>query len=112
MKRRIVSAQSTLEYAVIIAVVAAVLTGMRFYFQRGLQSAIKVAADQIGTQEDGESIDTSDGVKTIEGSAQLMETSTSGTETEQVSLGSSRSRVFSSTTTSKGTSLSTSQEEE
>jgi Flp pilus assembly pilin Flp len=42
--------QSTLEYAIIIAVVVAALVGMQVYMKRGLQGKIKEATDQIGEQ--------------------------------------------------------------
>jgi len=42
--------QSTLEYAVIIAVVAAVLISMQVYIKRGLQGKIKQSTDDIGEQ--------------------------------------------------------------
>ncbi|MCU0666751.1 MAG: hypothetical protein MUF05_06630 [Candidatus Omnitrophica bacterium] len=43
-------AQSTLEYAVIIAVVVAALIAMQTYFKRGVQGKIREASDQIGEQ--------------------------------------------------------------
>lgn len=43
-------AQSTLEYAVIIAVVVAGLIAMQAYVKRGLQGKIKDATDDIGEQ--------------------------------------------------------------
>lgn len=43
-------AQSTLEYAVIIAVVVAALISMQIYFKRGLQGKIRQASDDIGEQ--------------------------------------------------------------
>lgn len=42
--------QSTLEYAVIIAVVVAALIAMQAYFKRGVQGKIKQASDDIGEQ--------------------------------------------------------------
>jgi len=42
--------QSTLEYAVIIAVVVAALVGMQAYIKRGLQGKMKESTDQIGEQ--------------------------------------------------------------
>jgi uncharacterized protein (UPF0333 family) len=44
MKRR---GQSTLEYALIIAVVVAALTAMSVYVQRSVQANLKVIEDQI-----------------------------------------------------------------
>jgi len=43
-------AQSTLEYAVIIAVVVAALIAMQAYVKRGLQGKIRSASDDIGEQ--------------------------------------------------------------
>jgi len=42
--------QSTLEYAVIIAVVVAGLIAMQAYVKRGLQGKLKQASDDIGEQ--------------------------------------------------------------
>ncbi|MDP3723321.1 MAG: hypothetical protein Q8R91_07485 [Candidatus Omnitrophota bacterium] len=42
--------QSTLEYAVIIAVAAAALVAMQFYMKRGVQGKLRDATDQIGQQ--------------------------------------------------------------
>jgi len=47
IKRR---AQSTLEYALIVAVVVGGLIAMQVYVKRGLQGKIKESADQIGEQ--------------------------------------------------------------
>jgi Flp pilus assembly pilin Flp len=43
-------AQSTLEYAVIIAVVAAALVAIQIYLKRGVQGKLRQSADQIGEQ--------------------------------------------------------------
>jgi len=43
-------AQSTLEYAVIIAVVVAGLIAMQAYMKRGLQGKLRQASDEIGEQ--------------------------------------------------------------
>jgi Flp pilus assembly pilin Flp len=42
--------QSTLEYAVIIAIVAAGLLAIKIYMGRGLQGKLREATDQIGEQ--------------------------------------------------------------
>ena len=49
VKRR---AQSTLEYAALIAVVVAGIIAMQTYFKRGLEGKVKSSADDIGTQYD------------------------------------------------------------
>lgn len=45
--------QATMEYALMAATVAAAIVGMSLYARRGVQAAVRVAADQIGTQKDG-----------------------------------------------------------
>ena len=47
LKRR---AQSTLEYALVIAVVVGALVAMQVYVKRGVQGRLKSAADDIGEQ--------------------------------------------------------------
>ena len=42
--------QSTLEYAVVIAVVVAALLAMQIYMKRGVQGKMRSATDQIGDQ--------------------------------------------------------------
>lgn len=46
--------QSIMEYAIIISIVVIALSAMRVYVQRGIQATIKVAADQLGAQQDAE----------------------------------------------------------
>lgn len=43
-------AQSTLEYAVIIAVVVGALLSMQIYMKRGVQGKLRESTDQIGEQ--------------------------------------------------------------
>ena len=43
-------AQSTLEYAILIAVVVGALIGMQTYVKRGLQGRLKAATDDVGSQ--------------------------------------------------------------
>ena len=43
-------AQSTLEYALMIAVVVGALIAMQVYVKRGLQGKLKDSTDQIGEQ--------------------------------------------------------------
>lgn len=40
------------EYAILIAIVSAVLVGMQYYMRLSIQGVIKAAADQVGKQED------------------------------------------------------------
>jgi len=42
--------QSTVEYALIIAVIVAALIAMQTYFKRGVQGRLKQASDDIGEQ--------------------------------------------------------------
>lgn len=43
-------AQSTLEYAMVVACVAAALLAMQFYLKRGIQGKLRQAGDEIGEQ--------------------------------------------------------------
>ena len=45
-------AQSIMEYTIVIGLVGVAVLGMITYGKRGIQVAIKVAADEIGRQED------------------------------------------------------------
>lgn len=42
--------QSTLEYAIVIAVIVGGLIAMQVYFKRGVQGKLKQSADDIGSQ--------------------------------------------------------------
>jgi len=57
-------AQSILEYAVLLGLAGIALSSMQVYFKRGIQSVIKVAADEVGKQEDSEDFDPIKGTKT------------------------------------------------
>lgn len=66
VKKRL-KAQSIAEYAILIGVIFAALAGMQVYSRRGINAAIKVAADDVGNQDDaigdlnlGDSKDNSD----------------------------------------------------
>ncbi len=48
-------AQSTLEYATLIAVVASALLAMQIYLKRSTQGRLRGATDEIGSQFDAES---------------------------------------------------------
>lgn len=41
-------AQSILEYAILIGIIAAALSTMQIYLRRGIQSVIRAAADEVG----------------------------------------------------------------
>lgn len=47
--------QVTLVYAILLSIVGLALIAMNTYFRRGIQSGIKIAADEIGVQEEYES---------------------------------------------------------
>lgn len=47
-------AQSILEYVVLLGIVGLALGTMGLYFRRSIQSVIKIAADELGSQEDTE----------------------------------------------------------
>jgi hypothetical protein len=51
MFRRRKKGQSTLEYAILIAVVVAALLGMQTYFKRGVSARAKSSADDVGGGE-------------------------------------------------------------
>jgi hypothetical protein len=53
MLRRL-KGQSTLEYAMIIAVVVGALLAMQIYMKRGVQGKLRESTDEIGTQFDAE----------------------------------------------------------
>jgi len=50
MLRKFRKGQSTLEYALIIAVVAGAMIAMQVYIKRGVQGKLKATADDIGKQ--------------------------------------------------------------
>lgn len=45
-----ISAQSTIEYAVLIACIVAAVIGMQFYLRRGIQGRLRQGGDEIGQQ--------------------------------------------------------------
>ena len=74
-------AQSILEYTVVIAVVIAALSGMQLFFKRGIQASLKLAADQIGTQQDSAEVDiVRGGIITSSESTSTMQTISSSTQ--------------------------------
>lgn len=102
-------AQSMLEYAVLVGIIALALAGMSLYFRRGIQAAIKVAADEIGNQSEAEETDPNKGTKT----ASLIQTLVSGSQgtanlpqgaTQRIRgyLGGGQRTDFDTTTTSSG----------
>lgn len=65
--------QATLEYAVVLGLVVAALTMMQVYVRRGIQSAIKLSADEIGRQEDSIDLDPARG-RTLESAMRTVST--------------------------------------
>ena len=49
-RRSSLTGQSTLEYAVLISVIAAAVLGMQIYLKRGIAGRVKASTDQIGDQ--------------------------------------------------------------
>ncbi|MCX5704000.1 MAG: hypothetical protein NT066_05895 [Candidatus Omnitrophica bacterium] len=64
MRNKSRAAQSILEYTLIISIVAVALFAMQLYFRRGIQAVVKLAADDIGNQQEGgDEIDPLRGIK-------------------------------------------------
>jgi len=74
-------AQSTLEYALIIAVVIAALLAINTYMKRGVQGRLKESTDEIGKQFDASQGYTSAWKATSSGATTTTETRASGTGT-------------------------------
>ena len=81
-------AQSTLEYAIIIAVVMAGLWMMQNYLKRGYQGKLKDAADQMGEQYDPKAIT-------------ATYTITAATNVTQTNFGTAQSSVYTDQVNSK-----------
>lgn len=47
-------AQTLLEYLILVGIVAAVFIGIGPLFRRSVQAVVKIAADQLGNQQDSE----------------------------------------------------------
>ena len=50
-------AQVIFEFAIVLALVALALAMMQIYLKRGIQAGIKIAADELGLQEDEVELD-------------------------------------------------------
>jgi Flp pilus assembly pilin Flp len=57
--------QGIIEYAIILGLIVAALSAMRVYIKRGIQAGIKVAADQLGSQENAEETDLKKGGRIV-----------------------------------------------
>lgn len=85
--------QSTLEYAIIIAVVVGALLAMQIYMKRGLEGKLKDSSDNIGAQYSAGNVTSShttitttssDEKTSSEGSSSNVDTSSTLTGTETV----------------------------
>ena len=99
--------QSILEYAVILGVVITALLAMSLYFRRGIQSVIKVAADEAGDQEYAEEIDPFKGVKV----SSLIGRQSRSTQVNKALSGGSRISEIDMTVDASGNSTSVSIQE-
>jgi Flp pilus assembly pilin Flp len=59
MKKYGLKGQSIVEYAVLLACIAAALLGMQYYIKRSVQGRVKQAADEIGDPYDSENMNIS-----------------------------------------------------
>ena len=96
-----------MEYAVVLSLVVVALSAMALYFRRGIQSVIKVAADEAGKQEDAEEIDPLRGVK----ASSSVSRESRMTQRQRVLEDESRISDMDAVTSSGGTSTSVSTQE-
>lgn len=100
--------QSLIEYSLILAIVGTALMGMQVYMKRGIQAAVKVSADQLGSQQSQQVLINfrrqTNSVTTTSGSR-------SGSVETQVSAGGAQNRSTDTTSTSSGSSSSVSTQE-
>jgi uncharacterized protein (UPF0333 family) len=94
--------QSVLEYAIVLGLVIFALSAMALYFRRGIQSVIKVAADEVGSQKDAEEIDPLKGSKTSSSINRQLQM----TQTGKVAAGNERQSGFNVVSSTSGTSTS------
>ena len=80
---RKIKGQSTLEYAMIIAVVVGALLALQIYMKRGLQGRMREAADDIGKQFEAEQTKI---VSTQKKTGKTIETTTKGKTTTAIPL--------------------------
>ncbi|MFA5144929.1 MAG: hypothetical protein WC723_02870 [Candidatus Omnitrophota bacterium] len=107
MFKQFTKAQSLVEYSIILAVVLAALMGMQLYMKRGLQAGVKVAADQLGSQESADVlINFKRQANTVSNTTALK----SGVVRTQVSEGGSQTKATDITDTVVSSSVSTMQE--
>ena len=101
-KRRICTnrGQAVFEYAVILGIVVLALSLMQTYVRRGIQAGIKVAADELGTQQGSVEQDPSKG--TVQESS--INSSASVRQTSAVTAGGASSLSLDEKTTASGSS--------
>ncbi len=90
-------AQSTAEYVFMAGAVIMAFAMMAAYMQRGVQARIKIAADELGTQEGSEE-DANYGTK----GSSTMRTVSHADSTKQVFAGGSETLSFNSLSTGSG----------
>lgn len=97
----------------ILGVVALALITMQFFFKRGIQASIKLAADEIGRQEDAEGVAIENGgIKTEESSNAVAHTFTTGRDRLQQYEGGAQQKNLDRTTTASGSSSYVTRQEE
>ena len=102
MKNR---SQSILEYTVILSIAVIVLSAMSLYFRRGIQSVIKVAADEFGDQKEAEEVDPLQGIASTSSN---IKRKSHTTQSIKVAAGNERTSNFNKTSTASGVSTSVS----
>lgn len=99
--------QSISEYTLIVGIVAVAIIGMQVYMKRGIQAVIRVAADEVGSQEDAmEDVEKGDLQNSTFDTAVVAESRLITSE------GGAQAKVFDVTTDSSGNSTYESKEEE
>lgn len=76
-------AQVIFEFAIVLALVALALVMMQLYLKRGIQAGIKIAADELGLQQDSVELDAESG----EVSESFMRVDTGSTRSIAQALG-------------------------
>jgi len=104
MRIKMRKAQSILEYAIVLGIVAIVLSAMSLYFRRGIQAVVRVASDELGNQKDAEEIDPLKGVKTSSAVSRQSEL----TQRKRIEKGGGQSSDLSAVTTASGSTASVS----
>ncbi len=106
-RKRKSKAQSLTEYALFLGVVGMAFITLQVYMKRGIQAVIKVAADEVGTQEDP----LEDSLINKQ-SDSIIDTTSDNSQVSRASEGGSQGKEFNYSSTSTGESTFISQEEE